>query len=118
MHDALLCIVITLLMSSVMVAFGLPFLALAWAFARLAYGALSDGTRLAIAAAIAAIAAAIAAIGIAPDYDAYRGPLPIYMRLVRGVPVGLVAAVVSLAITWMLLFAVARVIARRRAAAA
>ena len=111
MQSALLYFVITLLMSGVVVAFGLPFLVAAWVFARWTRGALADGTRL-------ALAAAIAAIGIAPNYDAYRGPLPIYMRLVRGEPVTLVAAIVSLVATWLVLYAVARLIARRRPAAA
>jgi len=110
MQTALLYVVITVLMSGVIVTFGLPFLAAAWAFARWTRGALADRTRL-------GLAAAIAAIGIGPDYDAYRGPLPIYMRLVRGEPVVPIAAVVSLVVTWLVLFAIARLVARRSAAA-
>ncbi len=110
MQDVTLYIVITALMSAVLVAFGLPFLALAWAFARATRRALADGTRL-------ALAAAVAAVGIAPNYDAYRGPLPIYMRLLRGEPVPLVAAAVSLLVTWLLLLAVAWAFARRRSGA-
>ena len=111
MQDAPLYIVITALMSTVLVAFGLPFLVAAWAFARATRGALAGRTRL-------ALAAAIAAFGIAPNYDAYRGPLPIYVRVLRGEPVTLVAALVSLAVTWLVLYAIARLVARRRAAAA
>ncbi len=84
MQTAILYIVITLLMSGVLVGFGLPFLARGLGVARWTRGALADGTRL-------ALAAAIAAIGIAPAYDAYQGPLPIWVRLLRGEPVTLVA---------------------------
>ncbi len=107
MQDALLYVVITLLMSAVLAAFGLPFLVAAWAFARATRGALGEATRL-------ALAAAIAAIGIAPTYDAYRGPLPITIRLLRGEPVPPVAAAVSLLVTWLLFLALAWALARRR----
>ncbi|HXZ15538.1 MAG TPA: hypothetical protein VEH77_06140 [Roseiarcus sp.] len=111
METALLYVLITLLMAGVVLSFGLPFLVAAWVFARSTRGALADATRL-------ALAAAIAAIGIAPNYDAYRGPLPIFVRLVRGEPVTLIAAVVSLIATWLVLYAVARLVVRRRPAVA
>jgi len=109
MQTAILYIVVTLLMSGVLVGFGLPFLAAAWAVFRLARGALADGTRL-------ALAAAIAAIGIAPAYDAYRGPLPIWIRLLRGEPVTPIPALVALVVTWLALMALGRLVMRRRAA--
>jgi hypothetical protein len=107
MQLALLYIVITVLMSAVIIAFGLPFLVAGWLFARFTRGAIAAGPRI-------ALAAAVAALGIAPNYDAYRGPLPIYMRLVRGEPAPFVASAVSLVITWLVLLAIARFFARRR----
>jgi hypothetical protein len=101
MQTAILYVVITLLMSGVLLGFGLPFLAVAWAAFRFAGGALTDGTRL-------ALAATIGAIGIAPAYDPYKGPLPIWVRLLRGEPVTLVPALVALVVTWLLFIAVVR----------
>ncbi len=109
MQTAILYIVITVLMSGVLVGFGLPFLAVAWAVFRFARGVLADGTRL-------ALAAAIAAIGIAPAYDAYKGPLPIWVRLLRGEPVTPVSAVAAIVVTWLVLMALARLVVRRRPA--
>jgi hypothetical protein len=110
MPTVLLYVVITLLMSGVIIAFGLPFLFAAWIFAHLTRGALADGSRL-------GFSAAIAAVGIAPNYDAYHGPLPIYVRLIRGEPVTAAAAVASLFVTWLVLFSIARLFARRRSVA-
>lgn len=107
MQTAILYVVITLLMSGVIVAFGLPFIALGLAFAHWTRGLIAEGTRI-------ALSAAIAAIGIAPNYDAYRGPLPIWARLMRGESVTLVGALASIAVTWIALFLIARFVSRRR----
>ncbi len=111
MQTAIMYVVITLLMSGVLVGFGLPFLALAWFAWRWTVGRLGETARL-------AVASAIAAIGIAPAYDAYKGPLPIWVRLLRGEPVTLVSALIAIVVTWLVLMALARLVVRRRPAQA
>ncbi len=107
MQTAIMYAVITLLMSGLLVGFGLPFLALAWLAWRWTAGRLGDAARL-------ALASAIAALGIAPAYDPYGGPLPIAVRLMRGEPVTVLGALVSLSATFIVLVALARLLVRRR----
>jgi hypothetical protein len=88
--------VITILMAPLLLVYGLPFIAAATLFHRLTRHRLADG-RSFIAAC------GIAAAGIAPAYDMYRAPLPIYVWLMDGRSPGLLAMVVSFGVTWALI---------------
>ncbi len=109
MQTAIIYIVVTVLMAGVLVGFGVPFLVLAAIVYRWTAAKLADGTRL-------ALSAFVAALGIAPTYDAYMGPLPIWVRLWRGEPVAPISALVSIVATWIVLMALARLFVRRRPA--
>jgi hypothetical protein len=109
MQSFIMYVVITILMACVLIGFGAPFIAIAV----LAYRA--TATRLSAAARLA-LASAIAALGVAPYYDAYGGPLPIYARLLRGEPVTLPAAVLALVVTWIVFMILARLFTQRRLA--
>lgn len=60
---------------------------------------------------------AIAALGIAPAFNAYRFPRPIYLTLWDGDSVGWGAAIVSFLLTWLLVWLQVRMLAHRRRAA-
>jgi hypothetical protein len=109
MQTFIMYVVITILMAGVLIGFGAPFIAMAVLVYRAAATRLSDATRL-------ALASGIAALGVAPSYDAYGGPLPIYVRLLKGEPVNFVAAALALVVTWIALIILARLFARRRPA--
>lgn len=109
MQTFIMYVVITILMSAVLVGFGAPFIALAVLVHSAAATRLSSAARL-------ALAAGIAALGVAPSYDAYGGPLPIYARLLRGEPVNFAAAVLALVATWIAFMLLARLFVRRRPA--
>jgi hypothetical protein len=102
-------VVITILMSGVLIGFGAPFIAMAMFVHRVITTRLSDTMRL-------GLTCAIAALGIAPSYDAYGGPLPIYVRLLRGEPVNFAAAAFALVVTWIVFLILARLFTRRRLA--
>lgn len=107
MQTFIMYVVITILMTGVLIGFGAPFIAMAMLVYRAAATRLSGRTRL-------AIACGIAALGVAPSYDAYGGPLPIYTRLLRGEPVTPGAAALALIMTWILFMTLARLFIRRR----
>jgi hypothetical protein len=111
MQSFFMYVVITTLMSAVLIGFGAPFIAMAVLVYRAAAARLSGVRRL-------AFACAIAALGVAPSYDAYAGPLPIYVRLLRGEPVTFAAAALSLVMTWIVFLTLARLVGRRRLARA
>jgi hypothetical protein len=96
MQTFIMYVVITILMSGVLIGFGAPFIAAAMFVYRASATRLTDAMRL-------GLACAIAALGIAPSYDAYAGPLPIYVRLLRGEPVNFAAAALALIVTWIAL---------------
>jgi hypothetical protein len=102
-------VVITALMSAVLIGLGAPFIAMAVLVYRATAARLTGTRRL-------ALACAIAALGVAPSYDAYAGPLPIYVRLLRGEPVTFAAAALSLIATWIALLTLAHLVGRRRLA--
>ena len=106
MQTFIMYVVITILMTGVLIGFGAPFIAMAMLVYRAAATRLSEATRL-------AVACGIAALGVAPSYDAYGGPLPIYMRLLRGEPVTLGAAALALIMTWIVFMTLARLFSRR-----
>ena len=99
-------VVITVFMAPVVLGFGIPFIILAGVVYRWAAPGLSHAARL-------ALACGVAALGIAPAYDAYAGPLPIYVRLLRNESVTTGAAVASVAATWILFLVVAQIFVRR-----
>ena len=109
MQTFIMYVVITILMSAVLIGFGAPFIAMAMLVYRTTATLLSSAARL-------ALASAIAALGVAPSYDPYGGPLPIYLRLLRGEPVTLAAAALALVVTWIVFMILARLFTRRRLA--
>jgi hypothetical protein len=109
MQTFIMYVVITILMSAVLVGFGAPFIAMAILVYRVAAARLSGAIRL-------GLACGIAALGVAPSYDAYGGPLPIYVRLLRGEPVTFAAAALALIATWIAFVILVRLIGRRRPA--
>ncbi len=111
MQTAIMYIVITALMAPVLLGFAVPFLAAAFIAYRAARTSLSYDKRV-------ALASAIAALGIAPSYDDYGGPLPIFVRLVRGETVAPAAAIVSVAATLAVVLVLARRMSRQRAVTA
>ena len=92
---------ITVIMAPLLLAYGLPFIGAALLFHRSAPGTLAPGARL-------AIAAAIAALGIAPAYDAYHSPSPIYVWIAKGHAIPGVASFASFIVTWLAVCLVAR----------
>ena len=107
MQTFIMYVVITILMTGVLIGFGAPFIAMAMLVYRAAATRLSEATRL-------TLACGIAALGVAPSYDAYGGPLPIHMRLLRGEPVTLGAAALALIMTWIVFMILVRLFSRRR----
>jgi hypothetical protein len=86
--------VITILMTPLLLVYGIPFILLARVFNQHAKPLLKDSTRF-------YAACGIAALGIAPAYDRYRAPLPIYTWLVEGNSPGLGYMVLSFLVTWL-----------------
>jgi acyl-CoA reductase-like NAD-dependent aldehyde dehydrogenase len=94
MQNFLVYVVITVLMVPLLVAYGLPFIVAAKAFHRITRNGLSEKRRF-------IVACGIAALGIAPAYDMYRAPLPIYAFLMDGRNPGWGFMVVSFLVTWV-----------------
>lgn len=109
MQNLIMYVVITILMSAVLIGFGAPFIAMAMLVYSAAATRLSGAIRF-------GVACGIAALGVAPSYDAYGGPLPIYVRLLRGEPVTFAAAASALIVTWVVFMILARIFTRRRLA--
>ena len=109
MQTFIMYVVITILMTGVLIGFGAPFIAMAMLVYRATATRLSGAMRL-------GVACGIAALGIAPSYDAYGGPLPIYVRLFRGEPVNFAAAAIAVVVTWITLMILTRLFSRRRPA--
>ena len=107
MQTFIMYTVITILMAGVLIGFGVPFIAMAILVYRAAASRLSSAARL-------ALASAIAALGVAPSFDPYGGPLPIYVRLLRGESVTFAAAALALVVTWIAILMLARLFVRRR----
>jgi hypothetical protein len=101
---------ITVLMAPLLVVYGLPFIAGARGFSYFAQLWLGERSRF-------VIASAIAALGIAPSYDVYKSPVPIYARLLDGAEVSGPFMLASFFVTWIVVMALAhqtdRVLARR-----
>jgi hypothetical protein len=86
--------VITILMTPLLVVYGIPFILAARLFNHVARTRLKDSTRF-------ISACGIAALGIAPAYDIYRAPLPIYTWLLDGRSVGAGFMLASFLLTWL-----------------
>lgn len=97
----LLYALITVLMAPLLVVYGLPFIVVAHLFNHFAQLHLSERPRF-------IIACGIAALGIAPSYDVYRAPLPIYTRLVDGAEVSVPFMLASFFVTWLVVMVQAR----------
>ena len=107
MQEFLIHLVILVLMSAVLLFWAIPFIAAAVLFFRRTAALLGLQARL-------GIACAIAALGIAPHFDAYRQPLPIWLRWSNGDEVSLGYALVSVVVTWAVLYGQVRLLRRHR----
>lgn len=87
--------VITILMAPLLVVYGLPFIAVAKVFDHFAQLWMKDSTRF-------IASCGIASLGIAPAYDIYRAPLPIYTHLLGGDSVGAGFMLASFLVTWLI----------------
>lgn len=85
---------VTILMAPLLVVYGLPFVALAKVFDHFAQLWFKDSTRF-------VLSCGIASLGIAPAYDEYRAPLPVYVHWLQGDSVGLGFALASFVVTWL-----------------
>lgn len=106
MQEFLIHLVIVVLMAAVLLFWAIPFIAVAFVFHRRSARWLGEKTRL-------AVACGIAALGIAPHFDLYRQPLPIWRRWWDGDGVSVVYALVSFAVTWAVVYGQVRLMARR-----
>ncbi len=106
MQTFLMYLVITVLLSPLLVFYGMPFVIAARLFHR--WTSLWLGARSRFMGACA-----IAALGIAPAYDDFLMPKAIYLRLMDGDGVDIVASLLSFAVTWLIVLAQVRLIARR-----
>lgn len=89
----LIYLVITVLMTPLLLFYGIPFIIVARVLHR--YSALwwSARTRF-------VLCCGVASLGIAPAYDVYRAPRPIYTWLIQGDEVGAGFMVASFLVTW------------------
>jgi hypothetical protein len=87
--------VITILMAPLLVVYGIPFIALAKVFDHFAQLWLKDSTRF-------VASCGIASLGMAPAYDVYRAPLPIYTHVLGGDSVGVGFMLASFLVTWLI----------------
>lgn len=86
--------VITILMAPLLVVYGVPFIIAAKMFHRITRDGMSDSRRF-------ILSCGIASLGIAPAYDIYRAPLPIYTWLMDGRNPGWGFMLVSFLVTWV-----------------
>jgi hypothetical protein len=111
MQEFLIHLIIVVLMSGVLLFWAIPFIALAVVLFRKSALWFGENTRL-------ALACGIAAAGIAPHFDAYRQPLPIWLRRWNGDEVSIGYALASLVITWAVVYGQMRLLRRHRRAPA
>lgn len=104
----LLYAVITILMTPLLLFYAIPFIAAA----RLLHGWsvlwLAERPRF-------VLACGVAALGIAPAYDDYRHPTPVWWLWAQGEPVAAGAAALSFLITWALVLLQLKTLMRHRA---
>lgn len=111
MQEFLIHLVIVVLMGGVLLFWAIPFIALAIAFFRKTALWFGEPTRL-------LLACGIAAAGIAPHFDAYRQPHPIWLRWWNGDEVSAAYALASFVITWGVVYGQMRLLRRHRHAPA
>lgn len=111
MQEFLIHLVIVVLMAGVLLFWAIPFIAAAIVFFRKSAAWLGEPARL-------LIACAIAAAGIAPHFDLYRQPHPIWLRWWHGDEVSAGYALASFAITWAVVYGQMRLLRRHRRAPA
>lgn len=97
--------VITVLMTPLLVVYGTPFILAAKVFDHFAQLWLKDSTRF-------IATCGIASLGIAPAYDIYRAPLPIYTHLLGGDSVGMGFMLASFLVTWLIVVVQVKQIAK------
>jgi hypothetical protein len=111
MQEFLIHLVIVVLMAGVLLFWAIPFIAAAVLFFRRSASWLGENARL-------VIACGIAAAGIAPHFDAYRQPHPIWLRWWGGDEVSAGYALVSVLVTWAVVYGQMRLLRRHRRVAA
>ncbi len=94
LQNFLVYAVITILMVPLLVVYGLPFIALAKLFHHFGQLWFKDSTRF-------MLSCGIASLGIAPMYDEYRAPLPIYVHWMQGDSAGVGFVLASFVLTWV-----------------
>jgi len=97
MQEFLIHLVVIVLMAGVLLFWAIPFVAVALLFHRYSAAWLAERTRL-------VAACGIAALGIAPSFDIYRQPHPIWLRWWDGEAVGAGVALLSLVVTWAVIY--------------
>ena len=100
--------VITVLLLPLLLVYSTPFLLVAAVLELRGEGWLGQPVRR-------ILACGIFALGIAPAYDAYLAPQPIYVRLLAGESVPIGAELLSLVLTWTLVALLASSLVRLRA---
>lgn len=108
MQTFLMVLLIVVLMSPLLLFQGLPFIAAGLLVHRATVLWLGARTRL-------VLACGIAALGIAPAFDTFWQPRPVYLRCLDGDLVNPWAALLSFAVTWAVVLLKAAAVARRRA---
>ena len=106
LQNFLVYAIITLLMAPLLLVYGIPFIAAAGLFNHITRQGLSDSVRL-------LICCGIASLGMAPAYDMYRAPLPIYTWILDGHAPGLGFMLASFLVTWVVVLAQSRLWLRR-----
>lgn len=109
MQEFLIHLVIVVLMAGVLMFWAIPFIAVAIVVFRETAARLGEPTRL-------LLACAIAAAGIAPHFDLYRQPHPIWLRWWSGEEVSVGYALASFAVTWAVVYGQVRLLRRHRRA--
>lgn len=107
MQEFLIHLVITVLMAGVLLFWAIPLIALAIVIFHKTAAWFGEPTRL-------LLACGIAAAGIAPHFDAYRQPHPIWLRRWDGDEVSVAYALVSFVATWAVVYGQMRLLRRRR----
>ena len=107
MQTFLMCVVILVLLTPLLLFYGLPFIFAAWLFFTRTASRLDPRPRL-------VVACGVAALGIAPLFDDYWAPKSTYLLLWSGTPVNPWAALASFALTWLVLMLQARPLVRHR----
>lgn len=107
MQEFLIHLVIVVLMAGVLLFWAIPFVAVAVLFFRRSAPWLGEGARL-------AVACGIAAAGIAPHFDLYRQPHPIWLRWWSGDEVSAGYALLSFLVTFAVVYGQMRLLRRHR----